>query len=159
MVSGIRKGFSLIELLIASGIILTITGLAISNYGSFADTQRIRQAGKTLQNNLHFIQNRAIASVKPRECDQNNPILAYRVSFTENAYTYVPVCSNGILQNANATIVLPDRITFSPPPSSFDFLVLTGKPTRSVTMTITNGIKRYEIRVTESGSIEDLGFQ
>lgn len=159
MVSDIRKGFSLIELLIASSIILIITGLAISNYGSFADTQRVRQAGKTLQNNLRFIQNRAIASVKPKECDHNNPMLAYRVSFTETSYTYVPVCSNGVPPNASATIVLPDRITFSPPPSSFDFSVLTGKPTRSVTITITNGIRRYAVRVTESGSIEDMGFQ
>ncbi len=80
-------GFSLLELLVVSAVILSITGLAISNYSSFSDTQKIKQAGKTLKNDLRFIQTRAASGVKPTTCVGANVLMSYRVTFTASSYT------------------------------------------------------------------------
>lgn len=158
MAFGTNKGFSLIELLVVLVIILSITGFGISNYASFIDTQRLKQGGKTFINDLRFIQNRAMSSVKPRECGEF-PLIAYRVSFSQNTYSYATVCSNGVFSEANGVFSLPDRVIFSPIPSSFDIAALTGKPSRSLVITLTNGSKTYSVRITDIGSIEDIGFQ
>jgi len=159
MVSDIHnKGFSLIELLVVCVVILGITGLAISNYTSFTDTQKVKQTGRTLKNNLRFIQTRATSGLKPRECDDTNPLLSYRITFTASTYTYQPVCANGIPQNSSVSFSLPGDITFSPIPSSFDFLVLTGASTATVTLRLISLTKTYAIQVAQNGNIEDLGF-
>jgi prepilin-type N-terminal cleavage/methylation domain-containing protein len=159
MVSDIHdKGFSLIELLVVCVVILGITGLAISNYASFTDTQKVKQTGRTLKNNLRFIQTRATSGLKPRECDDTNPLLSYRITFTASTYTYQPVCANGIPQNSSVSFSLPAGVTFSPIPRSFDFMVLTGTSTATVDVTITGLNKQYRIQVANNGNIEDVGF-
>lgn len=158
MAFGTNKGFSLIELLVVVIVIISITGFSISNYTAFIDTQRLKQGGKTFVNDLRFIQNRAMSSIKSRECGES-PLIAYRISFSQNTYSYASVCLNGVFPEAGGVFSLPDRIIFSPIPSSFDIAALTGKPSRSLVITLTNGSKTYRVQITDIGSIEDIGFQ
>lgn len=159
MVSETRnKGFSLIELLVVTTVIVSLTGLAISNYTSFTDVQKIRQAGRTLKNNLRFVQTRATSGVKPVTCDDTNPLSAYRVTFTATTYSYQAVCSTGVA-GTMSSISLPNGLSFSPLPAAFDFRVLTGSATRDTILILTNSSRSYAIQINGNGNIEDLGFQ
>lgn len=150
-----NNGFSLIELLVVCAIILTITGLVISNYSSFTDTQKVRQAGRTLKNDLRFIQTRAASGLKPAGC---TTLRGYRVTFGANSYSYQVVCSNGLFAQSQP-VTLPNGVTITQSPGNFDFQVLTGASSRAdfpVQLSIRN--RRYSLSVKQNGDLEDLGF-
>lgn len=163
MVSDNRnKGFSLLELLVVSAVILGLTGLVMSNYTSFTNTQKLKQAGRTLKNDFRFIQTRAASGVKPSTCATLD---SYRMSFTATTYQYEPVCNTGPA-GTPVIISLPSDVSFSPVPGSFDFQVLTGVAILSVpppgitqTFTLITSSKQYAIAITKNGDINDLGFQ
>jgi prepilin-type N-terminal cleavage/methylation domain-containing protein len=121
-------GFSLIELLVVSVIILGMTAVGVSNYSSFTDTQKLKQAGRTLKNDLRFIQTRSASGLKPSSCNSADRLVSYRVTFTLTKYTYQPVCASGLADPAQ-TVTLPNGVTFSPIPATFEFQVLTGAST------------------------------
>lgn len=59
-----KKGFTLVELVVVTAIIIGISGFGTANYLSFNEKQTIEQAAKTVKNNLRLIQQKAIAGEK-----------------------------------------------------------------------------------------------
>lgn len=161
MVSDSRKsGFSLLELLVVMGIMLSLTGMVISNYSSFSSNQKVKQAGRTLKNDFRFIQNRAASGVKPSTgC---TTLVSYRFTFTETSYQYQPICNTGPVTNTAVVINLPSDVKFSPVPAPFDFQVLTGisllSNSTSQTFSLVTSSRTYEVSVSNNGDINDLGF-
>lgn len=155
-----KAGFSLLELLVVMGIILSLTGMVISNYSSFSNTQKVKQAGRTLKNDFRFIQNRAASGVKPSGCAT---LVSYRFSFTATSYQYQPVCNTGPAPNTAVVINLPTDVTFSPVPAPFDFQVLTGasllSSSTSQSFSLVTSSQTYLVAVSNNGDINDLGFQ
>lgn len=60
----IKQGFTMIELVIATAILLSLVGFGTSSYINFNERQILEQAGKTLKNNLRLAQQNAITGVK-----------------------------------------------------------------------------------------------
>lgn len=59
-----KKGFTLIEIIIALIIITTASGFGIANYVRFHNDQMLKETGKTFVNNLRYAQKKALAGEK-----------------------------------------------------------------------------------------------
>lgn len=152
-----KKGFTLIELIVAIGISLLAVGGLIVNYNNYNDNQRLKQAALTLKNNLRFAQTQAVSAKKPASgCTQ---LVGYTVSFTSGTYAIVGACTEGAVGDV-LSVTLPSGITFSPVPSSFIFDVLNRGLVGSdaVTITLAGIAKSYRIQISSGGDINDLGF-
>lgn len=152
-----RYGFSLIEILIVVGIMLTLTGFIIASYSSFTSTQKLKQAVKTLRSDLRFVQTRAASGLKPSGVCEN--LVSYQVSFTSSSYSYQPVCTisgDPTPTNPVTTITLPDQVSFSLPiPPILTFKVLTGVANRDATITLSNGGTSRVLVISKSGDISE----
>lgn len=152
-----KKGFTLIELIVAIGISLLAVGGLIVNYNNYNDNQRLKQAALTLKNNLRFAQTQAVSAKKPASgCTQ---LVGYTVNFTSGSYAIVGQCTEGAVGDV-LSVTLPSGITFSPIPSSFIFDVLNRGLVGSdvVTITLAGIAKSYRIQISRGGDINDLGF-
>lgn len=152
-----RKGFTLIELIVTVGISLLAAGGLIVNYNNYNDNQRLKQAALTLKNNLRFGQTQAASAKKPTAgCTQ---LLGYTVNFTSSSYSIVALCTEGAVGDV-LSVALPTGITFSPVPSPFTFDVLNRGLIGSdaVTIILVGIAKSYRIQVLRGGDINDLGF-
>ena len=69
------KGFTFIELVVATGIMLALVGFGSASYVNFNERQILEQAAKDFKNNLKVAQQNAITGVKDNElCDPDfNP--------------------------------------------------------------------------------------
>jgi len=150
-----KSGFTLVEILIATTVIMGLTGLVIANFGTFSNNQKMKQAGKTLKNDLRFVQSRAQSALKPSGC---NRLVSYQVAFTQTTYQYQPICDTGLSGTAT-TITVPSGIVFSPIPTTITFKVLSGVPDRTLQITMSGAGRTYNIRVEQNGDINDMGFQ
>ncbi|MDO8451444.1 MAG: prepilin-type N-terminal cleavage/methylation domain-containing protein [bacterium] len=156
-----KRGFSLIELLIAVSIILVLTTAAVASYNTFHDRQRLREAGLTLKANLRSAQNRAQSGEKPTAgC---TTLDGYKVTFTAVNYTIQADCIGFGFGSPPAMIItLPSGITFSPVPSDLVFKILGQGASLSAPVTLslilTGFSTTYQISVSPSGDINDLGF-
>lgn len=64
------KGFTFIELIVATGILLGLVGFGTASYVNFNERQILENAAKDLKNTLRVAQENAIAGVKDNEeCD------------------------------------------------------------------------------------------
>lgn len=152
-------GFTLIELLVASIILLTLTGAVLVNYNNYNGTQQARQAALTLKNNLRYAQSRAINGEKPEiGCTQLD---GYVVSFTETSYTTKAQCG-GLPVDPAQTVLLAGGLKFpTPTPPPMLFPVLSHGLDRDVTITITISelSKSYQVTVSKSGDISEVTQQ
>lgn len=148
------QGFSIIELLVVGGIILMLTGFIVVNYNNFNTVERLRQYGRNLRVDLRFVQNRASSGLKPAGC---TTLQGYQVSFTADTYTYQALCSNG-LQGSAKVVTLRDGIVFNPVPGSIVFNVLNGTVREDRTIVLTSFGRSYQIQVSRSGDINDVGM-
>ncbi len=85
-----QNAFTLIEVLVAAGIILILVGLGIANYIRFNDRQKIRQAHELLRQAVSDAQNSA-RNGKLRGCQQ---LQAYQVELNPTSISIEPVCSD-----------------------------------------------------------------
>ena len=158
-----RGGFTLIELTVAVGLILLLTGTVIANYNRYNDRQKVKQTALTLKNNLRLAQTKAnsaewpLSCITPCTCTQLN---GYMVSYTGSTYSTRAFCSEGLVGNTE-TITLPAGITFPTVPPSMMFQVLSRGIAISapVTISVTGSSVTYDIQVDPSGDVNDLGFQ
>jgi type II secretory pathway pseudopilin PulG len=151
----LKSGFTLVEILVATTVIMGLTGLVVANFGSFSGNQKMKQAGKTLKNDLRFVQTRAQSALKPTGC---NKLVSYQVAFTQTTYQYQPVCDTGLF-GSPTTITVPSGIVFSPIPTAVTFKVLSGIPDKTLQIVMSGSGRTYSIRIDQNGDINDLGFQ
>lgn len=156
----LSEGFSLIELLISMTIVALLVYGVVSNYDRYNNRQTLKQVAKNLVNDLRFAQNNAISGLKPTSgCTQ---LVGYQVSFPSLAsYAIQANCAPEGMAGSAVTVRLPGGITFSPPPQTFLFGVLTRGIGSNMTITLTNAALSlsYALSLTTSGNINDLGFQ
>lgn len=153
------SGFTLLELMIASTIIIAVTGGILVNYNSFTDRQRLKQSALNLKNNLRLAQSKAIAGQKPPGVACTT-LVGFRLTFQASRYTTQASCQpQGLVGNID-TVDLPSGVTFSPVPGSFTFQILTrGLSTNSdASLTLTSGAQNLQLLVERGGSIKSIGF-
>lgn len=151
-----NRGFTLIEMLVVLGIMMTTTGIVMVNYNNFNTTEKLKQTSRNLRNDLRFVQTRASAGLKPVGATCTT-LRGYLVSFTQYSYRYEAVCSEGLVNPV--TVALPSDVTFPVSPSSIMFNVLTGTSNNTVTIPLAAGGRGYELQVSPSGDINDLGVK
>lgn len=151
------NGFTLIELLVSLAIVFLMAGGILARYDTYTKSQKLKQAALTLKNDLRLAQSKASSAVKPDTgCTE---LTGYTVAFPTSAtYTLQASCTEGPVGELT-TVTLPEGITFSSPPASILFGVLTRGIAQDVTITLTGSGRTYGVRVNRSGDINDLGFQ
>lgn len=164
-----QNGFTLLELLVVTGIMIGITGFAISNYNDFNRVERLRQTGKTLKSDLRWAQSQATSGIKPSAaCTASDTLQGYTLTFTQTSYSIQATCLIGGIATAvgpTTTVVFPTSsgVTFSSIPINFQFNVITGAVSVDQTLALSAASHTYTIKISSSGDINDsgngLGFQ
>lgn len=150
------KGFTLIELIVTMGVALLLTGGIIAGYNTFSDTQKLKQAALTLENNLRLAENQASSATKPpTDC---GVLRGIEVSFTDEDYTIQAMCE--ALAGSLTHIDLPAGLNFNPIPSSLLFLILDQGVNIDAPqiLTITSVSQNYRLKVSPTGEITDCGL-
>lgn len=161
------QGFTLIEMVVAVGIALLITGTVVSNFTSFNSTQQVKQAAATFKNNVRYAQQYALSSTKPAGCAGAFPYLGgYKLEiYASNKYKIYPYCkdsvgaSNSLTGSPVIDTSLPLGVTMSPS-TTFDFAVISGAVSSSGSSAVTfsfPGATSQVITITidSSGNVTD----
>lgn len=154
-----RKGYTLIELIIVIGIVAIIFTFGYTNFQDYSRQQTLLAAVRTVQTDLKSTQESAIAGNKPSSC----------VSYL-NGYQFSVDSSTSYSISANCTpnvniavkqVALPSGITISSPnPNPIFFKALAqgtniasgGSATIVVTQTLTG--KTRTIMIGANGSVQ-----
>jgi type II secretory pathway pseudopilin PulG len=148
-------GYSLIEMLIAVGILMLLVGGGIAAFLTFNDRQALNGAGKQMVTYLRSAQSKARVGDTPSGCDQLN---GYRVTVTAGSTSVLleAVCTSGnITRN---TFLLPTGMT-NVEDAQVQFAVLQGGATGDTNFDITSATtdKVYRTQVTTGGEIREIG--
>lgn len=147
-------GFTLIEMLISTGIMIMLLGGGIAAFITFNDRQTVLNAAKEVQVHLRSAQIKARASERPEACDSLEAY-AVRMGANSNVLIVSAVCANG--EHVRSTTELHPSVSNT---NAFDlqFLGLHGGVNNPATITLTNGSRTYTVVVTQGGEIKDVGF-
>ena len=154
-----KKGFTLVELLIAISILVMLLGVGLASFNSFNRRERLKQTALTLKSTLRLAQTKAISVEKPTSgCTS---FVGMRKHFTANSYSMEHECSPEGAVGATDTVTLSGGIAFSPVPADFTFMTQTNtiNISAATSITIINGTESYIITVSPNGSVNDEGFQ
>ncbi|MEK9200745.1 MAG: type II secretion system protein [Patescibacteria group bacterium] len=86
-----RKGFSLIEVLVAIVIMLIFTTYGVASLLNNGKKQKQVTAFEEFRQTLQLARNNAAAGKKPEECV--DPLLGWRVRFTTSSYVVEALCT------------------------------------------------------------------
>jgi len=152
-----QLGFTLIELVVVSGILILIAGGGIASFINFNEKQRVLNGGKELQSYLRMAQTLIRVGEVPDGCGTLN---GYKVMSSGAAFSkeikILAVCSNGDIEKSS--FLLPTTTTLS---SDIDitFLGLHGGVIGATTVEIIGASNRtYSFDVTQGGEITQGGF-
>lgn len=151
------SGFTLIELMVAVGIMLLLTGGGIATFIRFNDRQAVQGAANQLQTIFRSAQVKARAGEKPAACDR---LTGYRVQTTANTSQVVlsAVCNNGVF--AHSTINLQNSVV-AEGSYTMTFANLYGGVTGASTVIIRSSganLLRYSFTITNSGEVSEGAF-
>lgn len=125
-----RQGFTLLELLIVSVIMLVVAGGSIAALTTFQERQKALVAAKTVQQMMWSAQTKARVRETPAGC---NPLNGYRVVVSANQATLHPIC-NGSPGSSRQDYRYPSGVTASSTVTLY-FLTLEGGVTNSLSTT------------------------
>jgi prepilin-type N-terminal cleavage/methylation domain-containing protein len=136
------RGFTLIEILVATTIMAVTIGVTVAGYNNFNESQRVKQAALTLKNNFRMAQEKAKSAQKPADLPTCNKLVGIHVQGLANANTYrtfvdcLDITNAPISSSANPLIYnLPINVKFQ---AGFDFIFppLTQSVSNSGTVTL-----------------------
>lgn len=103
------RGFSLIEILVAVGIISLIAAAAIPNIRKFSSDQDIQKTKADIKNSLEKALSSARSGVK---CSGNRGSVSWTVNFNQNKYSISALCTDQ-QKDAEALTNLPAGISLT----------------------------------------------
>jgi prepilin-type N-terminal cleavage/methylation domain-containing protein len=74
-----KRGFTLIEILVATAIMAVTIGVTVAGYNNFNESQRVKQAALTFKNNLRMAQEQAKSAQKPADLSDCFKLVGIRV--------------------------------------------------------------------------------
>ncbi len=147
-----QGGFTLLEMLIATVVMMMMTGIGLASYLRFTERQTLRNAGKELQTYMRAAQSRARSGDRPTGCAQ---LFGYAVTGANGGVQIQlsAVCENGV-EVVTDTYTLPSGSTLG---GALDmtFGSLKGGVTGAGTVTLISGAQEYEFTVSQGGEIGD----
>lgn len=157
MASRIRRGFTLIELVVVIALILMIFIGAIANYNEYGDKERVRQAALTFKGDVRLALTKATSALKPAGCAV---LTSYELVFPNTCdtacYEITAVCSTS--RGEAVRVTLPNGVHGTSTNSPINFLPLTNGTDLTDDATITfTGVSSYTatVSITKSGSISE----
>ena len=160
-VSATRKlsaGYTLIELLVSTTIVMLVVSGGLVSYRRFDDKQKLVSASRQIESSLRDVQKRAQSGQKPETgCTQ---LSGWRftkgTSYQAGTYSLHPECApEGTLPGT--TYTLPAGVTINESSVSILFQVLSGKADAPKTINLVTQQGNQRLSVNQSGSIENLG--
>ena len=164
-------GFSLIELVVAIGIMIVLIGGGLAAFIRFNQKQQLLSSSRELQQLIRTAQNKAKSREVPEDwgdCDvEDNPIVAYRVFSVggDGARIMVlPICGTSLtgysdpaVDSSFLSMDLTTGVTLVEP-MQLDFLALQGGVinTGASTFHLTFGDYEMMFSVSEGGAISDV---
>ncbi len=150
-------GFTLIELMIVTGILLLVAGGGIASLVNFNEKQRVLSAGKELQHYLRTAQTLVRVGEIPVGCGTLN---GYKVVSSGAAFAkeikIMAVCSSGDIEKSS--FLLSDTTTLSND-IEVTFLGLHGGVIGATTVEVVGTSNRtYSFEVTQGGEITQGEF-
>ncbi len=155
-------GFTLIEILVSSAIIVLLAGGGLAAYLDFNNRQILDTTASELKNNLRQARGWAMAGKKFSYCGDSDDRLAnYKVSFYPSGHRYevtltclknlgVPVLESSLVSSFS----YDEKVTISPERSPFIFLPLTGETdVSSFNITLSLGSRSRVLTVNTNGEI------
>ena len=108
-----KKGYTLIELILVVSVFLLITTLGIARFNEFNERQVVAQSADTFISNLRLIQAKALSGDKPDGC---TTLTGYTVEFAFTNYTMYAQCDpEGIIDTPRVAVNLPANVNLNPP--------------------------------------------
>lgn len=148
-------GYTLIEILVAIGIISLIFSFGYAGLREFSQRQVLISAGRSLRNDLRLAQSKAISGEKPTGC---SVLDGYRVKVSSNTYSILAVCAKVEMSVNKDNIEIPEGITASTKSITFKALGEgTDLPKGSIltiTLAQTATGRTLDIVVTSGGEIK-----
>lgn len=169
----LNKGFTFVELIVTTLIILTLVGFGVASYNQFNENQTLRQAALTLKNNLRAIQTKAISIEKfcgPEFCGGENDecdgetgekvLNGWEIKFYNGSYETYGVCEDIEFNKKTYNLLPQNKIIFSPlpQPNPLRFSPLTGNINSDTVICISGFNKKYKITISSQGEINDNGI-
>ncbi|MFC1625463.1 Tfp pilus assembly protein FimT/FimU [Patescibacteria group bacterium] len=110
-----RKGYTLIEILISLTIISILFGIGYVSFRDFSRRQAIQGASKNIIGDLRLTQELALSGEKPSSlnCETSHSLNGYyfRVSVDGNSYSIEAFCTGGVVEKK--TVNLAEGLSFS----------------------------------------------
>ena len=146
-----KKGFTLVEMLIAVSILLLLMGGGIAAYLNFNERQSTVNAGRDLMLLMRAAQKKARSGDKPTGCDrlQSYSVVAPRYS---SIVTLSAICANG--SYSVETLTMPSGVS-SQLPLSMQFAVLHGGVANAGDVRVGSSSLYYEFTVEDGGTISE----
>ena len=161
MNSSIKSGFTLVELLVALGIIAIVFSLSFAAYREFSRRQQLTEAVNVFKSNLFLAQQRALSGERSI-CASGEVLNGYRVYFDNPAsYIVFADCGKPWPQTWDDQPIkwvnLPSGITKSAGPADIYFKVLAQGTAfdkdETVIFTQVSSGKILNVTITKTGSI------
>lgn len=163
-----RKGFSLVEILVAIAITLIFTTYGIASLLNSGRKQRQVTAFEQFRQTLQLARNNAATGKKPEECVE--PLLGWRVRFAAGSYVIEALCTATYPTPPTSpylsrTETLPSGVLLTVNPPSVTEIVFRslGQGTitnlgpavvSSITMSISSQSDQNTVTVTDRGEIQ-----
>lgn len=155
-----KKGYTLIEILVALTIVGLIFGIGYVNFRDFSRRQALTGTARSVMGDLRLAQEQALAGKKPTLAACNSPNLLNGYDFRvtgSSSYQLEANCSGGSVVTKSVT--LPPGITSSTPsPNPITFKIL-GQGTNltaeaTITLTQTGSSNTRIVTVSPGGEIK-----
>lgn len=150
-----KRGFTLIETLIALTALMVLAGAGIAGFRQSAQRQSADAAQGQIVGVLTQAQANAAAGVKDTVICGVTPLTGWRITFAAGSYTIAGVCGASTFSSKTYTLASTISVTSLPNPNPILFRPLSGGTNvpSSATITLTGyGIVK-NIGVTQFGQI------
>jgi prepilin-type N-terminal cleavage/methylation domain-containing protein len=149
-----RRGFTLIELIVVMGIFAALTGIATINLSNARSKTSLTSATEVFVADLKSQQVRSMAG----EEDSGSSASAHGIHFEENSYTLFKGSSYSPSGSRNFRINLPQGTEFSPVNSDVVFEVGSGEIAGDTVVTIrrVSDGNQKEVIINRYGVVEEI---
>ncbi len=164
-----KRGFTLLEIIVATALILTFVALGLASFSSNNKRQRQVAAFSEFRQTLQLAKNNATSGKKPATCTAT--LLGWRVRLSANSYSVEAICENSYplpipTPYLTRTVNLPTGVTLSVnPPTVTEILfralgqgtatnLSPAVITSNTVISVTDQIDVATVTVTDRGEIQ-----
>ncbi len=149
-------GLTLIEILVTSAIIMTVSGLGLAAYINFNNRQVLNATTDELKNNLRQARGWAMAGRKFGYCDEDDRLANYQISFSPDDYEYeiALTCLESLDNSISINSFSYDgKVTINSDQSPVVFSPLTGETGQTITIDLSLGSRTRQLNINTNGEI------